>query len=132
MGTLASVHRSPSHSADRTGLAIAALAAIPVVSVSGVALVADVASHTDPGRMWLGLVAVGAGIASGLVAVRVVRAADEGFVSLSAAIVRWFGPAPAAAVTVPSLRPPSRPELVPAVVAVRRAVRRRGPPTILR
>lgn len=133
LGILVFVPRTTSPPAPaRTGWVIAALAAIPVLSVSAVALVSDIASGTDPARLWSGLVASAAGAVGGLLVVRLIRAVNAGLLSLSTAILRWFGSERSITVLGRAIGPARRPVLAPVTATAPGAVRRRGPPLVLR
>jgi hypothetical protein len=107
------------------------LLAIPLASVSTAALLGDVASSPDRlGLVW-GLAATVVGIAMGLVAVGVTRAAAVAFGSVVAALVRWSSLG-SGSVLVPLPMPtPVAVVVVPVTAAHRASIRRRGPPVVL-
>jgi hypothetical protein len=107
------------------------LLAIPLASVSTAVLLGDVASSPDSlGLVW-GLAATVVGIAMGLVAVGVTRAAAVAFGSVVAALVRWSSLG-SGSVLVPLPMPtPAAVVVVPVTAAHRASIRRRGPPDVL-
>lgn len=105
---------------------ILGLFAIPFLSVTGAALLADVASTTDPAAAAIGIPATLGGVVMGALVFRLARAARSGAVALRAVLARlgggdrFVGATSRQVLTVVGLRP--APVLVPARVG------RRGPP----
>ena len=125
------VVRTRQHSeAGRAGWMIFGLLAIPFLSVTSVALVADVASTTDPTAAAVGIPATLFGVLVGSLVFRLARAARSGAVALRDGLVAAAGAAP----RIPEVAQPlmagvsPRPQLV--LVPAR--VGRRGPPVFLR
>ena len=119
---------------QHTGLAIAAIAAIPFVSVTAAAWLGDAASSTDPREAIAGGLALFGGLVMGLLVRRLVTTVDRhvrGAVRFMAASVRRV---PGTVVeTAPVLgRLQSDGLLRPALVFVPSEVGRRGPPIRLR
>lgn len=106
---------------------ILGLFAIPFLSVTTAALLADVASTTDPAAAAVGIPATLGGVVMGTLVFRLARAARSGAVALRAVLLsrlgggdRFVGATSHRVVTIVGLRP--APVLVPARVG------RRGPP----
>lgn len=79
--------------ARRAAWMIFGLLAIPVLSVTSVALLADVASTTDPAAALAGIPATLGGVATGVLVFRLARAAHSGAVALRAVVLRLCGDA---------------------------------------
>lgn len=110
---------------------ILALLAIPVVSVSSTALVADIASTTDPTAALIGVPATLGGVLTGVLVIRTIRSVRSGAAHLWHAVLRAIRHAGAVLDTVSAPLLPVEPwSARPAVVPV--AVGRRGPPVVSR
>lgn len=83
--------RRPPSEARRAGWMILGLLAIPVLSVSSVALLADVASTTNPAAAVTGIPATLAGLLAGALMFRVARAARSGAVAAWAILAARVG-----------------------------------------
>lgn len=112
----------------RTGVVIGGIAAIPFVSVTMVAALADVASTTDPAAGFQGLGALGAGLAMGLLVLRMIGAVRAGLSIARIAVERLVDQ------VIADLAIPVRPlaisvgERRPQLAFVPSEVGRRGPP----
>lgn len=109
------------------GWLLAALVAIPFVSVTSVALLADVASTTDPMAMVVGIPALLVGVVAAYLSARVIRGMHNGAVALRVALRRLSAAVDAVVLQVATaLRSPTegRTDLLVAPVVVGR----RGPP----
>lgn len=113
--------------ARRAGWMILGLLAIPVASVTTVALLADVASTTDPAAAMAGIPATLGGLVMGALVFRLGRAAYSGAVALRAIVLAHTADVrPAVAHGWRSLVAGA--EVRPALVLVPARVGRRGPP----
>lgn len=126
---------APKHQAAprHTGLAIAAIVAIPFAAVTVVSRVADVASGTDPREALAGAAALTGGVVMGLLVRRLVRSVEHRVRRIAHQLVlvaRRLGE-PVAAPRVPHALL-TRLGLSPAVVFVPAEVGRRGPPRSFR
>lgn len=108
---------------------ILGLLAIPVLSVTSAALVADIASTTDPTAALVGIPATLGGVVTGALVLRVIRSVHTGAIAVWHAVltaIRHAGAAIDLAVTalvVDDVRS-ARPAVAPV------AVGRRGPPSV--
>lgn len=118
---------APRSEARRAGWMILGLLAIPFLSVTGVALLADIASTTDPGSAAVGVPALLGGVVTAALVVRLARAVHSGTVALRAALLHAFDHG--RVLSVATARPivPSA-LLAPALLVVPAPVGRRGPP----
>lgn len=113
--------------ARRAGWMILGLLAIPVVSVSSVALLADVASTTDPTALVVGIPATLGGLVMGALVFRVARAVHSGAVAVRALLsVVAVGADRLVDLVVPGIV--ERRSVRPVLVLMPARVGRRGPP----
>ncbi len=108
------------------------LVVLPVVLVSGTAVLVDITSSTDAGRLVPGLIATLAGVIVGCVALRVVRAAVDGFSCLAEAAVAFIAAGAGWLIPADFRLDRFQPAPVPVLAVVRQPLSRRGPPQILR
>jgi len=113
-----------------TGAAIAFIFAIPALSVTSVALVADIASNTDPARVGVGMLGLALGLALGLLARRAVVFVQRHVRSIALSWLEMVGrlTAVAPAYLDQTRWVPHRRQTAAALVFVPSDVGRRGPP----
>ena len=117
-----------------TGVALGALVAIPVASVSSVALLFDVASSADPSRVLVGIAGLALGLASGALSRRGLRSLRRQAQSVTLGVLALIGRL-TSTVTVRGASPtwsPRRHHAAAALIFVPSDVGRRGPPRQLR
>jgi hypothetical protein len=134
MGTLATVDGPSTPTAEKAttaGRQVAAIALIPFLSVSSVALLSDMTARSNPAGFGPGLLATLIGVVTGLLVLRLVRSVTGGLRLVSDAVARWCEAASTLATTGSALLS-RRPILVPLPATLPTAVRRRGPPVVLR
>ncbi|MDG2026187.1 MAG: hypothetical protein P8J50_03700 [Acidimicrobiales bacterium] len=117
--------------ARRAAWMILGLLAIPFLSVTSVAIVADIASTTDPVAALIGIPATMFGAVVGALVLHLARSLQTGAVALWSALLRVTQEAghvadSTAARLVPTRLLTARPAVVPV------AVGRRGPPSVSR
>ena len=117
----------PTSEARRAGWMILGLLAIPVFSVSSVALVADVASTTDPTAAVVGIPATLAGLLMGALVFRLARVARSGAIAVRAIFTAMFADVDRLVVSATDALVADA-ALRPAHVLVPARVGRRGPP----
>jgi hypothetical protein len=107
------------------------LLAIPILSVSSAALLADVASTTDPAAAVVGIPATLGGLVMGALVFRLARVAHSGAVAVRAVLLRLAGDA---RLLVDRVSRPSSPgaAMRPALLLVASRQGQRGPPVSLR
>jgi len=115
------------------GRAIAAITAIPFVTVSGIAWSGDVASQTDPSVALAGTAAMLAGLVAGLLMRRLVCTVDRRLRSVGRWLLRVGFPLR----EVPAVPRAAQPlalgtGLAPRLVLLPAGVGRRGPPVLVR
>ena len=113
--------------ARRAGWMILGLLAIPVLSVTSVALVADVASTTNPVAPAVGVPATLAGLMAGAAVFRLARAVHSGTVAVRAMFAALRGAVDRQVLAVATVLVPGA-TIRPARVLVPSRVGRRGPP----
>jgi hypothetical protein len=106
---------------------ILGLLAIPFVTVSGVAVSADVASTTDPAAAAIGIPALLGGVMVGALVFHVARVMHSGAVALCGALLAVIDHRVSAVADL-MVRCAPRTAIRPAVVLVPASVGRRGPP----
>lgn len=133
MGTIEGVRTSSQATPGGAGRAVAAITAIPFVTVSGIAWSGDVASQAEPSDGLVGAAAMLAGLVTGLLMRRLVCTVDRRLRSVARWLLRVGFPlreVPAAARAAHPLALGTglalRPVLLPAGVG------RRGPPVLVR
>ncbi|NNE73080.1 MAG: hypothetical protein HKN26_05400 [Acidimicrobiales bacterium] len=115
-----------------TGQLLLALALLPVVLVSAIALMVDITSSADPGRAASGIVATVIGLGLGAATIGLLRSIADGLRLLAAGAAGWVAaghgwPIPQARARVVAQSVPVR------VAPVRRQpLVRRGPPELVR
>ncbi|MEQ8839617.1 MAG: hypothetical protein RIB98_01440 [Acidimicrobiales bacterium] len=122
---------TPASDARRAGWMILGLLAVPVLSVSSAAMLADVAATTDPASAAVGIPATLVGVLMGCVVFRLGRAVGSGVVALRTMLRALAPGSGSSAVAVADARRPS-PFVRPAYLLVPAQVGRRGPPVALR
>ncbi|MEM7140074.1 MAG: hypothetical protein AAF548_03515 [Actinomycetota bacterium] len=123
--------RRPTSDARRAVWLILGLLAIPFVSVTSAALVADLASTTDPTAALVGIPATLGGVITAVLVSRLARSLQGGAVAVREALARAIRHAGGVVdIVSASLTPLARPVLQPAPVPA--TVGRRGPPVRLR
>jgi hypothetical protein len=107
---------------------IGGIAAIPFVSVTLVAVVADVASTSDPAAGFKGLAALAAGLVMGILVLRVIAAVRAGVSIARIAVERMVDQAIAELVIPVCRLAPVVGDRRPHVAFVPSEIGRRGPP----
>jgi len=110
---------------------ILGLLAIPILSVSSAAMLADVASTTDPAAAAVGIPATLGGVVMGALVFRLARVMRSGAVAIRAVITAAHARAERVLTSVSSPISLSS-SLRPATVLVPTRVGKRGPPVVLR
>jgi len=125
------VSRRPRSEASHAAWMILGLLAIPVLSVTSTAMVADVASSTDPATAAVGIPATLGGVVMGSLVFRLARAMHSGAIALRGFL---FAAPPSATnlLEANSSRLPLVAMVRPALVLVPSRVGRRGPPVVVR
>lgn len=124
------VSHTPTSDARRAGWMILGLLAVPVLSVTSAALVADMAAATDPTSAAIGVPATLGGVLMGSLVFRLVRAVRCGAVALRTVLRALGGGVDSgAAATLRPLVPGSFER--PVLLLVPAQVGRRGPPVSL-
>lgn len=117
----------PASEARRAGWMILGLLAIPVFSVTSVALLADVASTTDPTAAVVGVPATLAGLVMGALVFRLARVARSGAIAVRAILTAVFADVDRLIVSTTDALVADA-AMRPALVLVPASVGRRGPP----
>ncbi|MDW3218919.1 MAG: hypothetical protein R8F63_09935 [Acidimicrobiales bacterium] len=110
---------------------ILGLLAIPVLSVTSTALVADIASTTDPAAALVGIPAVLGGVITGALVFRLARTLRSGVIDAWSTLLASLAPSISLVAPAPGWAPAAVAQR-PRVAFVPAGVGRRGPPVVSR